>query len=125
MRKHLYHPATQRNAKTLRREMTPQERHLWYDFLRMAPARFQRQRPVGRYIADFVCASAKLIVEVDGSQHVEPERQAREEERTRALEEAGYRVLRISNRDVEQKFREVCECIAHAVEDAGVEGRMY
>ena len=125
MRSHLYRPTAQQNAKTLRRNMTPQERHLWYDFLRAAPARFQRQRPIGRYIVDFVCASAKLIVELDGSQHCEPEALARDEERTRELEAIGYRVLRISNLDVSQQCREVCEKILQAVEDAGVEGRSY
>ena len=73
MRSHLYRLHSQQNAKSLRQNMTPQERHLWYDFLRLAPARFQRQRPIGRYIVDFVCVSAKLIVELDGSQHCEPE----------------------------------------------------
>ena len=105
--------------------MTSQERHLWYDFLSKAPARFQRQRPIGRYIVDFVCVSAKLIVELDGSQHCEPEALVRDGERTKELESMGYRVLRISNLDVSQHFREVCEKILQAVEDVGVEGRSY
>ena len=125
MKTHLYHPQAQRHAKELRRDMTPQERHLWYDFLRAAPARFSRQRPLGRYIVDFLCASAKLVVELDGSQHCEPEALARDEARTRALEGMGYRVLRFSNRDVDQRFREVCECIARAIAEPGSEGRMY
>ena len=98
---------------------------MWYDFLRLAPARFQRQRPIGRYIVDFVCVSAKLIVELDGSQHCEPEALVWDEGRTKELESMGYRVLRISNLDVSQHVREVCEKILQAVEDAGVEGRSY
>ena len=125
MRSHLYRSRSQQNAKSLRQNMTPQERHLWYDFLRLAPARFQGQRPIGRYIVDFVCVSAKLIVELDGSQHCEPEALVWDEERTKELESMGYRVLRISNLDVSQHFREVCEKILQAVEDAGVEGRSY
>ena len=125
MRSHLYRSRSQQNAKSLRQNMTPQERHLWYDFLRLAPARFQRQRPIGRYIVDFVCVSAKLMVELDGSQHCEPEALVWDEERTKELESMGYRVLRISNLDVSQHFREVCEKILQAVEDAGVEGRSY
>ena len=62
-------------AKQLRREMTKEERHLWYDFLRSYPIRFQRQKVLGRYIADFYCAQAKLVVELDGSQHCEAEAQ--------------------------------------------------
>ena len=125
MRSHLYRSRSQQNAKSLRQNMTPQERHLWYDFLRLAPARLQRQRPIGRYIVDFVCVSAKLIVELDGSQHCEPEALVRDGERTKELESMGYRVLRISNLDVSQHFREVCEKILQAVEDVGVEGRSY
>ena len=57
------------NARTLRKEMTPQERHLWYDFLRSYPVKFYKQRIIGPYIVDFYCASAKLVVEINGSQH--------------------------------------------------------
>ena len=58
-----------RNAQTLRKNMTKEERHLWYDYLRSYPIRFQRQKVLGKYIADFYCAEAKLVIELDGSQH--------------------------------------------------------
>ena len=58
-------------AKQLRKEMTKEERHLWYDFLRSYPVRFSRQKVLGKYIADFYCAEAKLVIELDGSQHYE------------------------------------------------------
>ena len=58
-------------AKQLRKEMTKEERHLWYDFLRAYPVRFSRQKVLGKYIADFYSAEAKLVIELDGSQHYE------------------------------------------------------
>ena len=70
-------------ARELRKEMTREERRLWYEFLRTYPERFQRQKILGSYIADFYCARAKLVIELDGSQHYETEGTARDEERTR------------------------------------------
>lgn len=60
-------------AQRLRCNMTKQERHLWYDFLKLLPQQFKRQKVIGRYIVDFYCAGAKLVVELDGSQHFEPQ----------------------------------------------------
>ena len=65
-------PKLKGRAQRLRKNMTPQERHLWYDFLSTYPVRFRRQRTVGPYIVDFYCAAASLVVEIDGSQHFEP-----------------------------------------------------
>ena len=93
-----------RNAQRLRREMTREERHLWYDFLKTYPVQFKRQQIVGKYIADFYCFQAKLIVELDGSQHCEPEKMAYDRERTAYLEEKGFLVLRYSNLDVIRNF---------------------
>lgn len=98
-------------AQELRRNMTPQERHLWYDFLSNYPVRFRRQKQFGRYIVDFYCSAAKLILEVDGSQHYTPDGMEYDEERTAYLEGLGFYVLRISNADVDRRFRAVCECI--------------
>ena len=74
------------NARTLRKNMTPEERHLWYDFLRTYPVRFSRQKVLGRYIADFYCAEAKPIIELDGSGHYTEEGKQYDEERTAFLE---------------------------------------
>ena len=85
------------NAKDLRRNMTKEERHLWYDFLRAHPARFTRQKVLGRYVADFYSAAAKLVIELDGSQHFEEEGAEKDAERTLYLERYGLKVLRIPN----------------------------
>ena len=102
-------------AKRLRKEMTKEERHLWYDFLRNHPARFTRQKVLGKYIADFYSAQAKLVIELDGSQHYEEGNVRKDAERTAFLEGYGLRVLRIPNNEVNQSFRGVCEYIDTAV----------
>lgn len=104
-------------AQTLRKEMTKEERHLWYDFLKSYPVQFKRQYTLGVYIVDFYCYQAKLIVELDGSQHCEPEAIAYDQRRTVYLQQQGYCVLRISNRDVMTQFRAVCEAIDTAVQN--------
>ena len=72
-------------ARQLRKEMTKEERHLWYDFLRQYPVRFYRQKILGKYIADFYCAKAGLVVELDGSQHYEEKQKEIDEKRTEYL----------------------------------------
>ena len=88
-------------AKHLRKEMTKEERHLWYDFLCSYPVRFSRQKVLGKYIADFYSAEAKLVIELDASQHYEDENMDKDEERTTFLEGYGLQVLRIP---VQQMF---------------------
>ena len=102
-------------AKQLRKEMTSEERHLWYDYLRAYPVRFLRQKILGRYIVDFYCAEAKLIVELDGAQHYEGENVKYDEQRTAFLEGYGLKVLRIPNNEVNRNFCGVCEYIDAAV----------
>ena len=102
-------------ARNLRKNMTPWERKLWYEFLRGYPVRFRRQAALGEYIADFYCAKAKLIVELDGGGHFIPEQMEKDEIRTSALELAGLKVLRISNPDIDQNFSGVCEYVDLAV----------
>ena len=108
-----------RDSQELRRNMTKEERHLWYDFLKTYPVQFKRQYPIGNYIVDFYCHKAKLVVELDGSQHCEPEEIDYDRRRTAFLEEKGLYVLRISNLDVIREFRGVCEAV-----DLAVRGRM-
>ncbi len=99
------------NARNLRKNMTREERHLWYDFLQGYPVRVRRQNVIGPYIVDFYCASAKLVIELDGSQHYEEEGQMYDMKRTAYLEMLGLKVIRIPNNDVMLNFRGVCEYI--------------
>ena len=102
-------------AKQLRKEMTKEERHLWYDYLRTHPARFSRQKVLGKYIVDFYSAKAKLVIELDGSQHYMDGNMEKDRERTAFLEDYGLTVLRIPNDEVSRNFRGVCEYIDAAV----------
>ena len=106
------------NAKNLRKNMTKEELHLWYDFLRCYPNNFLRQKILGKYIVDFYCAEAKLIVELDGSQHYEEKEMKYDAERTNYLEQYGIRVLRIPNNEVNQNFSGVCQYIDLAVKQS-------
>ncbi len=105
-------------AKDLRKNMTRQERHLWYDFLRHYPVKFVRQKPMGHYIVDFYSAAAKLVIELDGGQHYEPINMEKDAARTAYLEGYGLRVLRIPNDQVDRHFQEVCEYIDHTVKQS-------
>ena len=104
----VYNESLKPYAQQLRREMTRQERHLWYDFLRSYPVMFRRQKSFGNYIADFYCAAAKLVVEIDGSQHYEPYGRENDEKRDRYLSGLGLSVLRFSNYEVDCQFEGVC-----------------
>ena len=98
-------------GRILRKNMTPEERHLWYDFLRTYPIRFNRQKIIGKYIVDFYCAKAKLIIELDGSQHYEDSGIEKDIERTKFLEQYGFNIIRIPNNKIKQNFKGVCEYI--------------
>ena len=98
-------------AKTLRKNMTPWERKLWYDFLRYYPVRFQRQKAIGNYIADFYCAKARLVIELDGGGHYTAELARKDEMRTKDLESMNLTVVRICNLDIDRNFSGVFEYI--------------
>ena len=102
-------------GKELRKNMTPEERHLWYDYLKLCPYRFQRQKILGNFIADFYCAKAKIVIELDGSQHYEEQNLMKDGIRTAFLEEYGLTVIRIPNNEIHRNFRGVCEYIETAV----------
>ena len=102
-------------AKALRKDMTPWERKLWYDFLRYYPLRFQRQKAIGNYIADFYCAKARLVIELDGGGHYTAEQEEKDAIRTKDLEAMNLTVLRICNLDIDRNFSGVCETIDSAV----------
>ena len=100
-----------RNAQTLRKHSTKEEAHLWYQFLCRYPLRFRRQYVIGNYIVDFYCHQAKLVVELDGSQHYTPAEMEYDQKRTAYLQTNGLQVMRFSNLDVMRRFRDVCEAI--------------
>jgi very-short-patch-repair endonuclease len=95
----------------LRRNTTKEENHLWYDYLRSYPVQFNRQRIIGEYIADFFCSKAKLIIEIDGSQHYEEKGLEYDIVRTQYIENLGFKVLRFTNLDIKQNFEGVCIAI--------------
>ena len=99
------------NAKRLRKNMTKEERHMWYDFLRTYPIRFLRQKVIDNFIVDFYCHSARLIIELDGSQHYEEKGLLKDKIRTEKIESRNLTVIRIPNNEVNKNFRGVCEYI--------------
>ena len=106
-----HNPQLVTNARSLRKNMTKEERHLWYDFLRGYDIRFLRHKILGKYIADFYCPQAKIVIELDGSQHYEPTGLEKDTERTAYLAQYDITVFRIQNNDVMNNFRGVCEFI--------------
>lgn len=102
-------------AKALRKNTTPQENRLWFQFLREYSPRFQRQKAIGGYIVDFYCHHAKLVVELDGSQHYMPQEMEYDEKRSACLEEYGLKILRFSNEEVNRHFQSVCQAIHQEV----------
>jgi very-short-patch-repair endonuclease len=105
-------------ARALRKQMTKQEKRLWYDFLRTFPVQFNRQKVIDDFIVDFYCHSAHLVVELDGGQHFEPETFQKDIERTKRLNSLGLKVLRFTNNEVDHNFIEVCAAIQETVESS-------
>ena len=112
-----YNDALKHTARTLRKNMTAEERKLWYRFLRTYPVKWYRQRPVGQFIVDFYCSQAKLIVELDGSQHFQAHAVESDRIRTERLKQYGLEVLRFSNLDVQKNFYAVCTRIDEIVQE--------
>ena len=107
------------NAKTLRKNMTPQERHLWYDYLKNLPFTVNRQKVIGKYIVDFYIACAKIVIEIDGSQHYETDGKLSDYERDEHLKKTGLQIIRISNHDINTNFDGVCEYISEKIKESG------
>ena len=103
-------------GRMLRKNMTKEERRLWYDFLRGHTVRFIRQKIIGNYIVDFYCAKANLVIEIDGAQHYDEIGVSKDEERTRYLESQGLKVIRIPNNNIHSNFRGVCEFIDNEIQ---------
>ena len=95
--------------------MTKEERHLWYDFLKNYPVRFLRQKVIDNYIVDFYCHSARLIIELDGSQHYEEKGLLKDAIRTERLEKRDLTVIRIPNNEVDRNFEGVCTYIDNII----------
>ena len=104
-------------ARNLRKNMTKEERHLWYDFLRQYPVRFVRQKVIDNYIVDFYCHDARLIVELDGSQHYIDEGIENDKDRTANLQQRNLLVVRVDNLSVNNNFDGVCEYIEKIVKE--------
>ena len=109
---------TRKLSQTLRKNMTKEERHLWYDFLRLYPIRFLRQKVIDNYIVDFYCHEARLIIELDGSQHYEKKCLLKDKIRTEKIESRDLTVIRIPNNEVNRNFRGVCEYIDWCVNES-------
>ncbi len=109
-------------AKKLRKSATPQENHLWYDFLSKYEVRFQRQKPIDDFIADFYCHKVNLIIEIDGSQHYTADGKQKDEFRTEILEGYDLKVVRFTNHQINTNFRGVCEYIDAVVKASLREG---
>ena len=108
------------NAKSLRKNMTKEERYLWYDFLKTLPITVNRQKVIGNYIVDFYIATEKLVIELDGSQHYEEKGVENDTKRDAFLNGLGIKVLRYSNLDVNQRFESVCEDILNNLNTSSV-----
>ena len=105
------------NARKLRRNMTRQEKHLWYDYLRSYPIKVYKQRIIDNYIADFYCHQARLVIELDGSQHYTPDGRAHDEARSDVIGKYGIQVLRFYNGDVDSRFESVCYMIDKTIKE--------
>ena len=104
-------------SKSLRKNMTKQEKHLWYDFLKTYPVRWYRQRIIENFIVDFYCSNAKLVIEIDGSQHYEENALVYDELRTKIINIYGIEVIRFSNYDIDTNFEGVCIEIDNVVQE--------
>lgn len=113
-------PALTKIARTLRKNMTKEERHLWYDFFKNLSVTVNRQKVIGRYIVDFYIASAKTVVELDGSQHYDDVGRKNDKIRDNYLNTLGIKVLRYSNADINQRFDSVCSDILNNINTSSV-----
>lgn len=105
-----------RVAKNLRSNMTKEEKHLWYDYLKNYKVRFSRQKILGKYVADFYCAKANLVIELDGSQHYQEKELDYDKARTEYLSKFNIKVVRIPNNELNKNFDGVCRYIDMTVQ---------
>ena len=112
-------------AKHLRKNATPQENHLWYDFLSKYEIKFQRQKAIDNFIADFYCHKAKLVIEIDGSQHGTKQGMEKDEFRTEILQGYDLKVIRFTNEQINTNFRNVCQYIDKIVKSLLANGNIH
>ena len=120
-----YNKSLSGSSRSLRRNMTPEEKHLWYDFLKEFPITVKRQQVIESYIVDFYIAKPKIVIELDGSQHSLPKNKKDDEIRDKKLSEYGITVLRFTNEEIKNCFESVCDRIVDMVQlklGGGVEG---
>ena len=98
-------------AQNLRKNMTPEEKHLWYDFLKKLPITVNRQKNIGNYIVDFFIAKNRIVIELDGMGHGFEENIEKDKIRDEDFNNLGITVLRYSNNDINQRFNSVCQDI--------------
>ena len=104
-----------RPSRLLRRDQTPAERKLWYEFLRDLPEKFTRQKPLGSYIGDFYCSRVRLVIEIDGESHFTEVGERHDASRTAAQQASGLHLVRFTNAEVMQQFEAVCQRIGQAL----------
>ena len=109
--KYNYSKALVPNAQELRKNMTPEEKHLWYDFLKRLPVTVNRQKNIGNYIVDFYISCFSIVIEIDGRQHKLPEHRQSDKKRDDELRMLGNVVLRYTNEDIHERFNAVCKDI--------------
>ena len=112
-----YNQKLKEPARSLRKNMTKQEKHLWYDFLKDYPVKWYKQRPIDRFIVDFFCYKAKLVIELDGSQHYTEDGMEYDSIRTEILEKYDLEVIRFSNVEIDRHFSAVCSAIDRKVKE--------
>ena len=95
------------NAKLLRKNMTKEEKHIWYDFLKKLPFTVKRQHNIDNYIVDFYIPEKKVVIEIDGLQHTDPDEHLKDQMRDNVLNSWGITVLRYSNKDINTNFYSV------------------
>ena len=113
-----HNPKLTDNARNLRKNMTKEEKHLWYDFLKEYPVRFLRQKVIDDYIADFYCHKAKLVIELDGSQHYSKDGLLKDKIRTEQIEKRCLTVIRIPNGEINHNFEGICRFIDEFVKES-------
>lgn len=109
--KYGYNKKLVKNAQFLRKNMTNEEKHLWYDFLKKLPFTVNRQKNIGNYIVDFYITKARIVIEIDGKQHETQENKESDRQRDLELMQIGIKVLRYTNLDINKNFNSVCEDI--------------
>ena len=106
-----YNKSLVKNSQTLRKNMTPEEKMIWYQFLKRLPYTVNRQKLIGNFIVDFYIAEKRTVIEIDGVQHKTPENEEKDKERDAELEKLNIRVLRYTNKSVNTVFNRVCDDI--------------